>query len=347
MGLTGVPLQIQKQLDNLAAYRAALTQAVTGRTLLWQMVQNADNPTYENRVFGGYTISQVDTALDSVTISQGVAPWFAQHNSYFQNDLAITGVGFVSPLDAWLAGQRWRVSQYLNRVQKDVSGSYLTATNVFPRDDLALGSHAKTSDVFTAGSPVDQTQSGLGRVMAVVPQGTTIGGTNYTVTATLTRATGAGLSLAVTFSSGAIAGAAITYGSQALSGTAASGQAVVPVAATAQFLVGEYVCSVIPPGSPSGVRSPAWSPTPRSPSPPTSSTPIRPGTPRRWHRCSPGLPRPPVVAPGLPGTTSFSRSIPIESWPSTGLREIVSPSRNGSMRSGEVAVRRAGPRLRL
>jgi hypothetical protein len=241
MGLTGVPLQIQKQLDNLAAYRAALTQAVTGRTLLWQMVQNADNPTYENRVFGGYTISQVDTALDSVTISQGVAPWFAQHNSYFQNDLAITGVGFVSPLDAWLAGQRWRVSQYLNRVQKDVSGSYLTATNVFPRDDLALGSHAKTSDVFTAGSPVDQTQSGLGRVMAVVPQGTTIGGTNYTVTATLTRATGAGLSLAVTFSSGAIAGAAITYGSQALSGTAASGQAVVPVAATAQFLVGEYV----------------------------------------------------------------------------------------------------------
>ncbi len=236
-----VTLQIQKQLDNIAAYREALTQATASRTLLWLMAYDAADESYVNTVVN-QTLTNLDNTMNAVTIGSMFGPWVALHNTYFKDVLGVTiSTGQAGYLDAWLAGIGWRVSQYFNRSFFDQNGSYLTATNVFPRDDLILGTHAKTGNVFTPGTAVDLTQSGLGRVQAVVPTGTTIGGSTYTVTATLTKLAGTSLPLAAAFPSSSVAGTAIVFGEQALSGDAAASQKVASVAATAQFAVGEPV----------------------------------------------------------------------------------------------------------
>lgn len=240
MGLTGVPLQIQKQMDNLASYRETIIDATAGRTSLWLMAYNGADQTYVDAVVGT-TLAGVDTTLNNCEYGRDIANWFALHQNYLILIGQTVTTGQAGQIDAWLAAQKWRVSQYFNRVYKEWNGSYLTLTNVFPRDDLALGTHAQSGNVFTPGSSVDLTQSGLGRIMAQIPVGTTIGAATYTVTATLTRFTGAGLSLAVAFPNGSIAGTKLTYGEQALSGNAASGQNVIAVAATAQFIAGEYI----------------------------------------------------------------------------------------------------------
>ena len=230
-----VAAQIQKQVDNIAAYRKSILAAVAGRTHLWQMAYNADDETYDNRVLGS-SLSNVDTIMDTAPYGSQLAFWFAAHNDYITKDLSLSG-----GLDAYVTSLGWRVPWHFAQTSVEAGRPKLTTTNVFPREDVSLGTHVKSGDVFTAGTAVDTTVTGLGRIEAVVPGGTTIGGANYTVTATLTRQDATTVSLGVTINSSSPPGTAKIFGEQALTGNADSGQKVVLIATTTQFKVGEPV----------------------------------------------------------------------------------------------------------
>jgi hypothetical protein len=227
-----VEFSVQKQVDNIAAYKKALLAATVGRGSLWQMVDDAEDQVYENRVKGS-SITAVDNSLNSTSFGNNIAQWFSLHNEYFSQDLGLGG------LDGGLTAYRWRVSQFFNLVQYESGSSYLTPTNVFPRDDLVLGTHLQVGDAFTLGVALDPLQSGPGKVAAIADN--VIGAAAYNLSATVTRLDGSFTQLTASFPAASPAGTSKTFGEQALSGNCAAGQPTLLVAATTQFIVGDYV----------------------------------------------------------------------------------------------------------
>ena len=225
--------QFKTQCDRIAAYKKALAAAVVGRTTLWSLVDAAENEIYENRVKGA-TITGVDTDALAGKCGSIFSEWIDLHNVYFRDDAALSGI------DGALTSYKWRISQYLRVMIDEAGRGPITVANVFPRDDLDMGSFQFTNSVFATGNPVDITKSAPGRV-SVVANGA-IGATNaLALSVTVTREDGTSASLAASLAASSPSGTTVILGEQALSANAASGQKVVSVAATAQFKVAEKV----------------------------------------------------------------------------------------------------------
>jgi hypothetical protein len=232
---SGVELAVRNQVDNLGAYKAALRLAVTGRNSLWAMVDAAGDQTYEN-VLKGFSITAVDTSLGNTKFGNQINDWFTLHRDYYTTYAGITG---VTDINSALTYYRWRVPQDFNDLYRDWSGNYLTLTNVFPPADLILGTYAKTSSTFTAGTAIDTTKASSARIMANATS--LIGGANLTLTATLVKSDSTTTTQSVTISSGSAIGTTATFGQTSLGSNAASGQPTVSVSSTSAFIVGEKV----------------------------------------------------------------------------------------------------------
>jgi len=229
---TGVELQIQRQIDNLAAWRMAAMQAVATRTSLWSMVDSAANETYENRVKGA-SVTAVDATLNDVAIGSRINTWFSLHTQYFNVDLSLNGWG--GALSTW----KWRVSHYFALLYYEAVGSRLSTAYVYPADDLVLGDYVKTSGVFTDGDPVDTLYAAAGKMAARMTN--TIGATPLVLTGTFTKTDATTKTVAVTVTALAANDTDFVFGRQLLSGNAAADQPTISVAATAQFTVGQPV----------------------------------------------------------------------------------------------------------
>jgi len=235
MPAAGVELQVQRQIDHIGAYNFAVRNAIFGRDILWDMVDAAQDETYENRV-KGLQITAVDVTLDTTDFGQTIRDWFNLHRTYYNSDAGLTG---VTSIDTAIAFYQWRASQDFNRMFQSARNTLLTPANVFPRSDINLGSHDKTGDAFTDGVAVDKTESGPGKIMAVADGA--IGASVWTLTATLVKSDLTTSSLAITFSALDPDLTEKIYGEETLTGDAASGQKVILIADTSAFSVGEEV----------------------------------------------------------------------------------------------------------
>lgn len=230
-----VEISFQRSMDNLSAYKKALIAATANRGQLWQIIDDANDETYENRVKGSQ-ITDVDNNLDNTKFGNNISAFFTLHNDYFSLDAPIANVGTI---DQAIAYYKWRVSEFFNFIYQEFTGTYLTTSNVFSRDDISLGTHARTGDVFTNGSAVNTTTASVSKIMAETT--ILIGASNYVVTATLQRADDSTIALPVTFTATAPSGTQRVFGETALSANAAASQPTVQVASTAAFAVGDTV----------------------------------------------------------------------------------------------------------
>lgn len=240
-----VESQILAQIDNIAASQLAMVNALSARddNALWNLCYAADDIPYNNRVLGA-SLTAVDRAVKTVTgSSQLFSDWFRLHNDYFSIDTPLPGVtSLKSAIETYY---RWRVPKYFNDL---LSGNYqaIAPANVFPDDQLVLGSYAATgtnTGTFTDGSgPIDKTKTGPGILAAKVITNI-IGGNNFVLAVTGVFEDTTTVQMAVTLPTTSAIGTTVIIGAQALTGahTASSGNGVVSVAATAQFKVGQKV----------------------------------------------------------------------------------------------------------
>jgi hypothetical protein len=230
----GVELQIQRQVDNLAAYKAALAEAVKGRTKLWQLVHDSNDETYINRI-NGTTISGIDARLSQVSLGQQVAEFFTLHDAYFQNDAKLPNItGFSQAFSYY----RWRVSQHLAQIYRDVRGSQIDVNYVFPRPDLVFGQIAYGQQ-YEKADDLNTAESGPAKI--AVRAAATLGEANWTIKAKLQRNDGSPLDLQAQLPGGAALGTERVLGETPLSGDANAEQKDLPTKDTRLFKAGEPV----------------------------------------------------------------------------------------------------------
>lgn len=232
---SGVELQIRLQADNLAAYKGEIVAVTSGRSKLWTLVDAASDEPYENRV-KGQTITDLDTKLTNVQFGTTIGPWVTLHNDYFATD---AGIANVTTLALAIPYYRWRVSQFFQQFYYEYTGSYLNAAYVFPRYDLSFGTFARTSNVFTNGSVVNTTESGLAKVQATATS--IIGGVTWTVTPTLKRSDDTTVQLSISFLAADALGTSRIFGEEFLTNNVSANATVIPLANTTQFKVAEPV----------------------------------------------------------------------------------------------------------
>lgn len=242
-----VETQIQQIFDTTAAVRETIKSSLSGRTSWWSIIDAAADETYENRVKGS-DITAADSAIDDMTVwsNNWLRRMFTLHNDYWNADL-----GLANPyLTSYLATVGWRIPY-------EAAEAYYEAINwrvpdqwIFPKgmwdegvDPSTLGLHHFGTLAGTATftevdgalpSTMDKGAVIVARSLAASPGGAS------TPTCTVTLSDATTKDIAVTFN--ASEWGDVVVGEQAVgAGGAAAAQAVVPVAATAQFKAGEYV----------------------------------------------------------------------------------------------------------
>ena len=159
MAITNALTSMLAQADNLAAYRHEILTAIDGRAPLWDMVDDAADQPYENSV-KGQEITDLDTALDNLSIGANLSPWFSLHDQYYSKNLAPT-VPTATTWAAAMAYYRCRVSGHIGVFYKNRYGSNLAAAVQFPvHYDLGqLGSIQYYGNVFTDGIALPSSSS--------------------------------------------------------------------------------------------------------------------------------------------------------------------------------------------
>ena len=241
MALTTVETTIQGIADRLAYQKGVCRTAAVGGTAFWARVDAAGDEAFENRV-KGTNCSALDTAIAAMKLGQltDLRAVLGDIQTYCTTDLALSG------LDAYLTAKRWRVDAKFSAIWTEAARAALSVANIAGDADAGAGAPgtllgslvrggaiASAADIAAAysASPI------LGRV-------TVKGATDWTVTATLKLQDATTKSVAQVVAgtgSGGAVGDVYVFGAQALSGGAASGQKVVPVAATAQFKAAQQV----------------------------------------------------------------------------------------------------------
>jgi len=241
MALTAVETTLMGLFDRWAYEKAACRTAAVGGTDVWTRVDASADETFENRV-KGESCTTLDTAIETMKLGQltDLRAVLGYIQTYCTTDLGLTG------LDAYLTAKRWRVDAKFAALWVEAAKAALSVANIAGDADAGAaapgtclgtltrgGAIASAADISTSysASPI------LGRV-------TTIGSADWTVTITakLQDATTKSVAQVVlgTGNGGAV-GNTYVFGAQALSGGAASGQKVIPVAATAQFKAAQQV----------------------------------------------------------------------------------------------------------
>lgn len=240
MALTAVETTIMGLLDRAAFQVSAGRYVAVGGTDAWTRVDAAGDETFENRVKGSIATAY-DAAMESQPIGQMTYPrqFWQLIDQYAHTDLSLAG------LDAYLASKLWRADAKAATILSD-AGIVLSAANIHGDADAGAaapgvslgnltqsGSIASAADISTSYGP----SMICGRV-------TVKGATDWTLSVTCKRTTGANVAVAQVVAGTGIGGAVgdvYILGRQALIGGAAAGQKVIPVAATAQFLAANYV----------------------------------------------------------------------------------------------------------
>jgi len=241
VALTTVETTIQGIADRLAYQKAACRAVAVGGTGFWTRTDAAADETFENRC-NNANATAADSAITAFNIGHltGIRGLLTDLQTYCVTDLGLTG------LDAYLTAKRWRVDAKFAALWVEAAKAALSVANIAGDADAGAaapgtclgtltrgGAIASAADISTSysASPI------LGRV-------TTIGSADWTVTITakLQDATTKSVAQVVlgTGNGGAV-GNTYVFGAQALSGGAASGQKVIPVAATAQFKAAQQV----------------------------------------------------------------------------------------------------------
>ena len=141
-----VEAAIKAGADNIAAVVVAKRDSLTGRKLLWEIVDDASSSTptteeitYENRV-KGTDITTVDTRITDGDEQSQLSEWFTRHDDYFLSDSGNTNV------DGYLTAKRYRVHEQFAQQYNNRAAGSVSAANIFRGKAFSLGSHAKTSN---------------------------------------------------------------------------------------------------------------------------------------------------------------------------------------------------------
>lgn len=241
MALTAVETTLMGLFDRWAYQKAACRYVAVGGSDTWTRVDAAADETFENRVKGS-DLTALDNAIETMKLGQltDLRGVLGDIQTYCTQDLGLSG------LDAYLTAKRWRVDAKFAALWTEAARSALSAANIggdadagssAPGTLLATlvrgGSIASAADISTSYSPSPI----MGRV-------TVKGAADWTVTATLKLADETTKSVAQVVAGtggGGAVGDTYVFGSQVLTGGAASGQNVLPVAATAQFKAAQQV----------------------------------------------------------------------------------------------------------
>jgi len=241
MALTAVETCIQGITDRLAYQKGACRAVAVGGTTFWTRTDAAADETFENRC-NNANATAADTAITALHLGNltGIRGLLTDLQTYCVTDLGLTG------LDAYLTAKRWRVDAKFAALWVEAAKAALSVANIAGDADAGAaapgtclgtltrgGAIASAADISTSysASPI------LGRVTAIGADDWTV-----TITAKLQDATSKSVAQVVlgTGNGGAV-GDTYVFGAQALSGGAASGQKVIPVAATAQFKAAQQV----------------------------------------------------------------------------------------------------------
>jgi hypothetical protein len=242
MALTAAQVGVLGIIDRWGFQSAAGAFAMVAGTDVWARVDAVGDEVFENRV-KGQQATDLDTAIINLELGdkKEVLDLTKLLSEYAKLDL-----GYAT-FSAWLTALRlridYRAAQWLEKHCACVVGNiHGAADGGAAAPGQLLGSFVYSAS-FTAGTDLDVALVSPSPLLARV---TTKGATDWTlapvVKTGLVSPTTKTLSQVVagTGAGGAV-GDVYVLGKQALSGGAAAGQKVVPVAATAQFAVGQTV----------------------------------------------------------------------------------------------------------
>ncbi len=252
MALTGPDLAILGIADRWAYQKELAVQVCEGGTDVWTRVDAAQDEPFENRVKG-----QAATDLDAAFLAAPYGQWpTMQAFLALLRTYVVTDLGYAD-LSSYFVGRRVRIDLRAAEIFQEWAGPYVLApAAIHARADagasapgLLLGSLEHDGE-FVQGSSIDLARTSETAVLARV---TEIGSDDWTLTVTCKRADDSIEELTQVIE-GTVGGGAVgdTYvlGAEAVNGTAAAGQNVVPVAATAQFAANQKVLVTQWTGSP-------------------------------------------------------------------------------------------------
>lgn len=243
--------QIRLALDRMAKGRQNSQANFAGGVDFWDLGDAAQDELYENTVKGAdLTALDAELAAGATFGTPVRRKWFDLHETYF-GYLGLSGSPRLATYLAEAGG--YRVAYEAAEACYSALGVRLPAERVFPRGTRPAdganpggsGMHEFITLTGTAGDPVVQVVDG-GLPSSVGGAGVLLINKTGTTSITdlvlrCTRQDNTTVELAVTLSGGGQYKQTI-LGAQGIGAAgAASGQAVIPVAATAQFKVGEWV----------------------------------------------------------------------------------------------------------
>jgi len=241
MALTAVETTLMGVFDRLAFEKSACRYVAVGGTDIWSRVDAAGDETFENRVKGS-DATALDTAIETMKLGQltDLRAVLGHIQTYCTQDLGLSG------LDGYLTALRWRVDAKFSALWTEAARAALSAANIHGDADAGASAPGTLLGTLTRGGSIASAAdiSTSYGVSAILGRVTAIGASDWTVTATLKLDDASTKSVAATVlgtGNGGAVGDTYVFGAQALSGGAASGQKVIPVAATAQFKAGAQV----------------------------------------------------------------------------------------------------------
>jgi len=233
--------------DRVAYQKAAAMLACAGGTDLWDRVDAADNEAYENRVEGPQ-LTALDAAFAAMYFGDfnEMAQVLADIQAYANLDLGL------DTFDGLLTARRCRIPLQAAEVwQQRYNTGILSIANIGSREDggasapgLELGhmvGNGAGGGTFTAGTDMSETTNGPSPIWARV---TVKDATDWAMTVTCKHATGIDPTtedVVITVAAAAEVGDTYIVGETLQDENNAAGQAVVKVATTDQFAVGQKV----------------------------------------------------------------------------------------------------------
>jgi len=241
MALTAVETTLMGLFDRWAYQKSACRYVAVGGSDTWTRVDAAADETFENRVKGS-DLTSLDTTIETMKLGQltELRAVLGDIQTYCVTDLGLSG------LDAYLTAKQWRVDAKFSALWTEAARSALSAANIGGDADAGASAPGTLLGTLVRGGAIASaadisTNYGVSPILGRV---TAIGTADWTVAATLKLedATTKSVSQVVlgTLNSGAV-GDTYVFGAQVLTGGAASGQKVLPVAATAQFKAAQQV----------------------------------------------------------------------------------------------------------
>lgn len=232
---TGVELQFQLQIDNIAAYNEAIRNVTLSRSKLWTLVDAANDETYENTIKGS-TITDLDTKMTQGNWGDGLRQWYSLHNTYYSSYAGITGVTSVKTAIEYY---RWRVAEEFHRYYNTALGTMLDTDYVYASNLLQLATFDQTTQTFTPVDTINATYAGASKLAVVTTS--SIGASDWDITLTTTLSDATSDSVLVTVPNGSGVGVEVVLGEELLTGNVSAAATVLPVADTTYFIAGTLI----------------------------------------------------------------------------------------------------------